>query len=370
MKINRNILIGFIYLFLILLLGGFIAQTGRYLAEREEIYFDNVIDSINQRMGNLADEINNFPRSVGNDVLFLAKLDSLERLLNEEVASNRRQASLTATQNDFFEFLQANVAYYQLRYIDETGKEQVKVVFDGSEYSAVQEADLADKSDRPFFVEAMTLAKEEIYISRLDLNKEDGRIENRGTQESPIYVPVIRYATPVFTSNGDHKGIVISNIYADYFFDDIRNYQRGGENVFLVDNTGHYLANVDRKKEFAFEFGKMDDFYSDYPEASDSILGNFEQKRLDTNKHIFTFERIHPTISSFQVYKGAERVLGANPEDRYFWVLVTVSDKDAIEQGVTHLNKNFLRFSLIMGAIGLLLSFLIFVLAFKYSIKE
>lgn len=363
MKLNKSILIGLIYFLLILLVGGFIAKTNTDLTAKEESYFANAVDSIDQRMSDLANEISNFPRSVGNDVLFLSKLKNLEKFLNKE-------GLIADTQNDFFEFLKANVAYYQLRYIDETGQEQIKAVFDEDGYRAVQGENLADESSTRYFEEAMKLAKEEIYISSLDLNKDGGKIENRGTQEDPIYVPVIRYATPVFDNDGNHKGIVISNIYTDYFLDDIRNFQREGEEVFLIDNSGAYLTHADRKKEFAFEFGEKDNFYTDYPAVSNSVLGDFGQKRLETNGQIFTFERIHPTISSFQVYKGAEKVLGDKPEDRYFWALVTVSDKQAIEQGLMNLNRNFFLFSLLMGAIGLLLFALIFVLAFKYSAKK
>ena len=78
------------------------------------------------------------------------------------------------------------------------------------------------------------------------------RLGKARTVENPEYVPVIRYAMPVFSDNGDRKGAVVFNVYADYFLEDIRRLNKEGDTSFLIDNRGYYLAHSNKSKEFSF----------------------------------------------------------------------------------------------------------------------
>lgn len=98
--------------------------------------------------------------------------------------------------------------YDQLRYLDEFGDEIVRVDFRRGQTIILTGTDqLQIKSDRPYFTETKKLARGEVLISELNLNRERGEIE-------VPYVPTLRYSTPVFDQRGDFKGIVISNVSA------------------------------------------------------------------------------------------------------------------------------------------------------------
>src|SRR5882757_341803 len=64
--------------------------------------------------------------------------------------------------------------YDELRYIDENGKEVMRVNQDGA---VVAPGQLQNKAERPFFQQANALKAGEIYISAFDLNFNNGRLE-------------------------------------------------------------------------------------------------------------------------------------------------------------------------------------------------
>jgi methyl-accepting chemotaxis protein len=322
----------------------------------------NSLDIIDQRVSSIVDDINTFPRSASNDILFLSKLFSLIETVDSGKSWENKLKDLKSS---FLEFSKENTAYYQLRYINEFGDEIIKVEYDGENHYIVPDNELQNKKDRGYFKESMKLDEDEVYISRLDLNIEHGVFENRGTEEDPVYVPVIRYATPFFNNYGEKKGIIVSNIYADYFLEEIRRSGREGEQVFLINNEGYYLANSDRSKEFGFLTGREDNFYNDFPEIIKDDLVFDGRSKVETDNFIFTFGYIYPTTSSFEIHKGSEKIFGNNSEEDYYWVLVSVSGTEEMKKMNSNLKTNYLFSLLFYGLIILIIIVLIFISIFK-----
>lgn len=361
---DKRFLSAVIYVLLLIFLAFLAVESYSNLNKNSEGYTAAAIDMIDQRMMSLFFEMNSFPRYAGNDVLFLSRLSSMEKVINSGETELKIQ-NIKDLENDFIEFLKENTAYYQLRYIDEEGNELLKVDFDGDNYRAISEDRLQNQKESYYFKGAMNLDKGEVFVSRLDLDIEDGKLRNAGTEEHPEYVPVIRYATPVFNSEGDRKGIVVSNVHADYFLEDIRRFQREEETAVLIDSEGFYLAHPDREKEFAFMTGREDNFYKDYPEVSEEILSSPTKRSIESENLVFSFRYIHPTAGSFEVHKGSEKIFGEGHEKGFFWVLISISDKGDIDKNLENLKRRHLVVSLFSGAIVLTIAILVFVLAFK-----
>ena len=289
----------------------------------------NSLDMIDRRLESLSLEINNFPRGAGNDVLFLSNLSSLDNYIHTDDGDDK-ESFKKDVESDFIEFLKENSVYYQIRYIDEFGVEVVRVECKNKEYKIIAEEDLQNKSEKIYFTNTMLLKKGEVYISPLDLNMENGQIENRGTKDNPVYVPMLRYATPLIDQGGQQKGMVISNVYADFFLDDIRSAQKQEESIFLVNQDGFYMAHPERDKEFSFMTEGNSNFFNDYPEVDKDAFLDVDKRRIESSDSIFSMRYISPTISSFEVYQGSERILGEKPEEKYFWVLVSVVPKEQV----------------------------------------
>ena len=78
-----------------------------------------------------------------------------------------------------------------MRYLDETGREAVRVDTDGKGQSSLISQDrLQDQSGRNYFKDRVALPMGNALVSLLDLNRERGKVEVPHT-------PVIRYGLPV-----------------------------------------------------------------------------------------------------------------------------------------------------------------------------
>ncbi len=326
---------------LLLILCGFLSVLiiGNSLLSIRELSRTNYassVDMIDQRMNSIIYEINNFPRYAGNDMVFLSGLSTL------------KSTDIPALKQDFLAFLRENTAYYQLAYVDIKGTSQVSVEFDGKNYRVMANG-TPSEFDGDWFQKTKELKKGDVFISPIELHKNGGQWENRGTAQKPVYVPVITYATPIYSDDGVKKGAIVSAVYTDYFLADIRAFQRKGETVFLVDNQGHYLAHPDQTREFAYLFGRDDSLQKDYPEVARKILSVSRNRVIESGDKVFSFRYLYPTTGSFSLYKGAQAL--HDSANSYFWVMVSVTDKKELQSASRELISGEVIFALLTLAL-------------------
>jgi hypothetical protein len=264
-----------------------------------EIHFSEII------LEGLALDATSFLFYNSKMTVFFADMDSTDKL------------DYVGKEDNFLNFMRGETAYYQLRYIDEFGMEKVKVIFEDDGLKAILREDLQNKSNRDYFIKTMSLQKGEVFISTLDLNVENNALENKGTEENPIYVPVVRYSTPVFNEKNKSVGIIVMNIYADYFLDNVRNLQK--ENIFVINQDGYYLANNNKSKEFGFDFGNNITFFNDFSLNESFLEENKLNEIVKVGDKTYILEYVFPDEFSHETYLASERL----DYERY-WVYVYV----------------------------------------------
>ena len=104
----------------------------------------------------------------------------------------------------FFSFSKEIRNYDQIRFIDETGQEIIRVDFDGGRPESIPQKLLQNKAERYYFKDTMKLGRREVYVSPLDLNVENGQVEQP-------HRPMIRFGTPIFDHLGQKRGVIIIN---------------------------------------------------------------------------------------------------------------------------------------------------------------
>ncbi len=109
----------------------------------------------------------------------------------------------------FFTILEENKDFMQLRYIDEYGDEKLRFDRERSGSVGYKTAYLQNKKDRYYFKKTKQLKEDQVFISQIDFN-----IENNKVQKP--YVPVVRISTPIYRDD-KFKGILIANIFIDDF---------------------------------------------------------------------------------------------------------------------------------------------------------
>ena len=176
--------------------------------------------------------------------------------------------------------------YDQIRYINRDGNEVIRVNYSAEGAYAVPAAQLQNKGNRDYFSDTIRIQKNQIYISRLDLNVEDGEIEE------PIK-PVLRLATPVFDRDGTPEGIVILNYSADNtFVKAVQITTSSVGDIFFLNADGYWVYNSsDRSKEWAFMYDDRlgESFASEFPSEWE-IITNAKEGIAESENGAFVFK--------------------------------------------------------------------------------
>jgi diguanylate cyclase (GGDEF)-like protein len=209
--------------------------------------------------------------NVAGDVRLMASLPSLAAAIDDD-----GPATLERLAADFVVLSSARQVYDQLRWIDEVGMERVRVDFVQNRPFIIPAERLQNKSQRYFFAGAMALAPDVLYISPLDLNIENDRVE------IPVK-PVIRVALRVWDKEGRTRGIVIANCFGRLLLDDFDSLTQGAlgaAEVSLLNADGYWLSAPNPADEWGFMFGREETFATRHAGAWQQIRGaargNFE----------------------------------------------------------------------------------------------
>jgi PAS domain S-box-containing protein len=137
-----------------------------------------------------------------------------------------------------------NPDYDQVRLLDENGHEIFRVSANGA---VAPSAQLQDKSSRGYFKKTNALSPGQLYISSIELNVENGAIEQ------PIK-PTLRLAVPIFDAQGRHRGIYVINYLAVNIFNQLRrDVPRRAQRLRILNEQGYWLAGASPDSEWGFD---------------------------------------------------------------------------------------------------------------------
>tara|TARA_R110000868_G_scaffold383578_7_gene650672 strand:+ start:23858 stop:25621 length:1764 start_codon:yes stop_codon:yes gene_type:complete len=221
--------------------------------------------------------ISNFFEPILKDIELLANQTTLQRYLN--YSDNKLDLI-----NDYNLFAEVNKSYNQIRVIDENGLESIRINYSQDSVEVVSDAFLQEKKDRDYFLEASTYNKNEIYVSRIELNKEFGAIEIP-------YRPVLRVSKPLFNKSNDRKGIIITNYDAGIFLEKFAEYHKEEEDFFFLNKDGYFISAPKEYPLWGFMISKIGDknfnFY--FPNVWSQIKSKKNGSFL-SNQGLFVFE--------------------------------------------------------------------------------
>jgi PAS domain S-box-containing protein len=152
--------------------------------------------------------------------------------------------------------------------VDDGGRELVRVERSGADRRVriVPEAELQRQGERYYFKETIRLADGQVYVSPIDLHRQNGIID-------VPHIPVLRVATPVPTPSGQPFAIIIIDVDMRADFARIRSTQLAGGQVYVVNERGDYLMHPDPARELGFELGISHRVQDDLP-ALAGLLGS------------------------------------------------------------------------------------------------
>lgn len=250
------------------------AKTERALIERDQQQFVRHIAGIIHR------EL----KAVTSDLSYLAEQSNLKALLEEPSPRQYRRIA-----QDYLTFAKEKRLYDQIRFIDSNGHERIRINFNQGDPYIVAEDQLQTKGDRYYFQQAMELARGRIYQSPFDLNVENSRIE------SP-FKPVIRFATPVFDSASQKRGILVLNFIGERLLSELRKAGQSATGApWLLNSDGYWLLGPKPEAEWGFMLpGRRGwSFSADFPQAWE-IIRQKHEGQFSLKEALFTYRHFYP----------------------------------------------------------------------------
>ena len=214
-----------------------------------------------------------------SDILFL--MDTFDISLDNH-------AEFSEMESQWLAFSNRIQIFDQIRFIDVNGNERIRINYSDDGAYLVAESELQNQKDRYYFANTISLNEHEIYVSRLDLNVDNGQIEQ------PVK-PTIRLSTPCYMEDGNLAGIIIINYFADDTLSDLSATARSNYgHSFVLNSDGYWIINSENpEKEWAFMYEGMEGvtFAAEYPNAW-KALKEESKGSVVTENGVFVFSDV------------------------------------------------------------------------------
>ncbi len=255
-------------LFLKTLCAASLAVTAAFLGlflYLEETESDQVSRLAVTSVHRMAERFNDTVETLGIDVRTLAWSPPLLQFIASGREDDRLRAQeILRSTSDIWK------AFIQVRYIDETGQERIRVDRVADKVTVIPTDQLQYKSGRGYFENSVSLPDGSLYISRLDLNVENKQIE-------VPWKPMLRVAAPVYNAQGESAGIVVINVLADYLLNRLKAESIADNfdgDMMLLSEDGSWLFGAPVEKLWDFMFSHGYTLANEQPDAWKAITAN------------------------------------------------------------------------------------------------
>ncbi len=239
----------------------------------------------------LSGDINTYRTTFTDELTGIASdVQTMKQLLiqNQVLTKNDTETTFisnearTTVENSFLVMTQSMRYFDQIRILDTQGMEISRVNNNNGAPYIVDIENLQDKSDRYYYSETIGLDDDSIYMSQMDLNIESDVIEVFNGE----YKPVLRFATPLYSSSEELLGILVVNYLVNDIFNGLHLLkQTEASQIEIINEDGYYLYAENEAIEFGFMFDDLQEEivskYHDFDvlEHAQSSISQYNVKR-------------------------------------------------------------------------------------------
>ena len=229
------------------------------------ILVEHALQDLSQNLQRDGDQLSGHIDELKRDVLFLSNSPPIPGLIRAQKNKGYDpvgQSSDKLWQQRLIELfgtlLSTNPQYLKVRLLDAQGKEWIKILRNGQDFTPTPAKALQDKSKRGYFEHAKRIQHGKTYLSPITLNREFGKI-------SLPHTPVLRCATPIF-DNGKLFGVLIISLNITHLLEDLaKTHSNHEQTLYVTNHHGAYLSHPEPDKRFAFELGHQFRIQEDFP---------------------------------------------------------------------------------------------------------
>lgn len=177
--------------------------------------------------------------------------------------------------------------YDKIRWIDQTGRERVRVNNVAGRAGQVPEARLQNLANSYYFTGAMALRPGLFYISPLDLDVEQGRV-------AVPHKPLLRLAAPLRDRAGQARGILIVDIAAQPLLDAfVESLVEARDHAMLVNKDGYWLSSPEPGDAWGFMLKRGETLGTRHPAAWKAIA-RIPSGQIKDADGLWTWSTVYP----------------------------------------------------------------------------
>ena len=295
---------------------------------------------------------------INNDLLSMANATTVQNYLSHPDKQTRK-----ILQEDLIRFLHYKGFYDQARIIDYDGNEVLRVNYSNGNPNIVLQDLLQSKNHRYYFSNSIPLKKDEIYISPLDLNLENKKIEIP-------FKPTIRFCTSLFNRKGESAGIFVLNYLGKNLIDELlKDPAISPGQTFVTNPEGYYMVHPVKEKEWGFmlENRKVYTLFNEWADASKIIYNNLDGQ-LFFNGELITFTTVYPfCINKFDPNpKQTPSSIDKECKEDY-WKIISIIPNIQMQKFYRSTKKLHLIISIIVLVLSL---FFAYIFSRIYTLKQ
>lgn len=235
----------------------------------------------------ISEKVKNYLSNIDSDLFYLRDSNSLSLYLSalQSDSAYKKRLMLTNLRNAFKKFARQKKIYQQIRFIDLNGTEVIRINYADGQAVNVPDTALQNKKDSEYVKATLKLKKGGLYISPLNLNRENGKVQK------PIQ-PTIRYATPVFSKAGEKLGLIVLNV-------DMKNIMRimakeapEGTQLQFINKDGFYYFHPDASKTWGSknDLNNKYNIFTENPALKNLIQDSKKPESISTHDNIITYK--------------------------------------------------------------------------------
>ncbi len=185
----------------------------------------------------------NFLSNVDLDINYLINSNVFREYLKALKESNESEteSKYRASVKQIYNFANTKKIYYQIRFINAYGNEELRIQDVGSKYQVISRDSLSDKLFRFYFFLTESSTKNQLSMFPTELIGPNNQT-----------IPAISFAIRVYNSDNEFAGIFIADVFAKEIFQVLESKTKFefGKEISIVNSEGYYLYNSAKKKDW------------------------------------------------------------------------------------------------------------------------
>ncbi len=178
-------------------------------------------------------------------------------------------------------------AYDKVRWVDETGRERVRVDNVPGQPRMVPDVDLQQLVENQYFKAAMTLKPGQIHVSPLELNTERGQVETPRK-------PVLRIAAPLTDDQGRPRGVLVLDVAAAGMLETFtKSLAEARDHAGLLNGEGYWLRGIRSEEEWGFMFNRKTTLAATNPAAWKAVT-EIPSGQAELADGLWTWSTVYP----------------------------------------------------------------------------